>query len=118
MAVYNKIIKFQKIDLKTEIWEDYYISEDAQKNKNPWIHANINKSSGKEYFNARTEISGSTFNFKVRYCEALNDLMFNTEVYRIIFENKIFNVTNVDDYQLDHNELTIVGDYNGKNFDK
>lgn len=118
MAVYNKIIKFQKLDINTENWEDYYISDIAKKEKNPWVHANINKASGKEYFNARTEISGSTFNFKIRYCEALKDLMFNTEIYRIVYENKIFNIKNVDDYQLDHNELTIVGDYNVKNIDK
>ena len=115
MAVYNKIIKIQKLDINTEEWIDYYISEKAGNDKNPYIHANINKASGKEYFNARTEMSGSTFNFKVRYCEALKDLMFNTEIYRIIYDNKIFNITNVDDYQLNHNELTIVGDYSVKN---
>lgn len=115
MPVYNKIIKIQKLDINTEEWTDYYISEKAEKDKNPYIHANINKSSGKEYFNARTEISGSTFNFKVRYCEALRNLMFNTEIYRIVYDSKIFNITNVDDYQLNHNELTIVGDSCVKN---
>lgn len=117
MAVYNKIIKIQKLDINTEKWEDYYVSEKVQKESNPWLHANINKASGKEYFNARTEISNSTFNFKIRYCEAFKELIFNTEIYRIIYENKIFNIKNVDDYQLNHNELTITGDYNVKSFD-
>ena len=115
MSVYNKIIKFQKLDINTEKWEDYYISEKFKEEKNPYVHANINKASGKEYFNARTEISGSTFNFKVRYCEALKDLIFNTEIYRIIYENKVFNIKNADDYQLNHNELAIVGDCSVKN---
>lgn len=115
MPVYNKIIKIQKLDINTEEWTDYYISDIAKKEKKPWVHANINKASGKEYFNARTEISGSTFNFKVRYCEALRDLMFNTEIYRIAYDSKIFNIINVDDYQLNHNELTIVGDSSVKN---
>ena len=98
MSVYNKIIKFQKLDINTEKWEDYYISEKFKEEKNPYVHANINKASGKEYFNARTEISGSTFNFKVRYCEALKDLIFNTEIYRIIYENKVFNISCVKHY--------------------
>lgn len=103
MAVYNKIIKIQKLNLDTENWEEYYIA-----------HANINKTSGKEYFNARTEISSSTFNFSVRYCKELEDIMFNTEIYRVVFEKKCFDIKNVDDYMLKHKELVIVGDFNGK----
>lgn len=103
MAVYNKIIKIQKLNLDTENWEEYYTT-----------HANINKTSGKEYFNARTDISSSTFNFSVRYCKKLEDIMFNTEIYRVVFEKKCFDIKNVDDYMLKHKELVIVGDFNGK----
>ena len=31
MPVYNKIIKIQKLDINTEEWTDYYISEKAEK---------------------------------------------------------------------------------------
>lgn len=103
MSVYNKIIKIQKLDLTTEQWNDYCIA-----------HANINKASGKEYFNARTEISNSTFNFTIRYNPSLGETIFNTEIYRIIYENKIFDIKKVDDFMLKHKELIIVGDFNGK----
>ena len=66
MSVYNKVIKIQKLDLTNETWTDYCIA-----------HANINKASGKEYFNARTEISNSTFNFNIRYNPLLNEIVFN-----------------------------------------
>ena len=103
MSVYNKTIKIQKLNLDTEVWEDYFNA-----------HANINKSSGKEYFNARTEISSSTFNFSVRYCKKLEDIMYETEIYRIVYDAKCFDIKNVDNFMLRNNELVIVGDFNGK----
>ena len=103
MAVYNKVIKIQKLDLTTETWNDYCL-----------VHANINKSSGKEYFNARTEISSSTFNFSIRYNPMLNDIIFNTEIYRIVYESKCFDIKTGDNFMLKNNEIIIVGDFNGK----
>lgn len=116
IATYNKLIRIQKIDCDTEQWNDFFISEKAKEENNPYIHANINKSSGKEYFNARTEISNSTFNFNIRYCEALKNVIFDTQSYRIIYENKIFNIKTVDDYKMQHHDFIIVGDFNGKEY--
>ena len=107
MAVYNNVIKIQKVDLNNEKWVDYCT-----------LHANINKSSGKEYFNARTDISSSTFNFSVRYYPKLADIMFNTEIYRVVYDNKCFDIKNVDNYMLKNKELILVGDFNGKYNDK
>lgn len=103
MAVYNKLIVIQKLNNDTEKWADYYPT-----------HANVNKASGKEYYNARTDISSSTMIFSVRYCKELKDIMYNTDSYRVLFENRHFDIKNVDDYKLEHNELNIVGDFNGK----
>jgi len=101
--VYNRTIQIKKLNLDTEKYEDYMT-----------CHANINKASGREYFNANTEISSSTFNFRVRYSTALDDILYNTELYRIIYDGKIFNVKNVDNYLLKNHELTLVGEYHGK----
>ena len=103
MAVYNKVIKIQKVDLTTEKWADYCL-----------CHANINKSSGKEYFNARVEISSSTFNFNVRYNPMLDDIVYNTELYRVVYETKCFDIKTVDNFMLKNNEFIIVGEFNGK----
>ena len=103
MASYNKPILIQKLDVDTEKWSDYYST-----------HANINKASGKEYFNASSNISSSTYNFKVRYCEKLKELLFNTEIYRVVYESRCYDIKNVDRYGENKNELTIIGDYNGK----
>lgn len=116
MTTYNKLIKIQKMDINTEKWSDIYLSEKAEKENNPFIHANINKSSGKEYFNARVEISSSTFNFNIRYCPMLEDILYNTQIYRIVFLNKIFDIKTADNPQLNKHDLILVGELNEKYF--
>ena len=93
----NKQIKIQKLDTDTEEWEDYYT-----------CYAEVNKASGKEYFNARTNVTENTYNFKVRYLSKLEDTIFNTSQYRILYKNKIFDLINVDDKQEKRLKLTFV----------
>ncbi len=103
MASYKFPIKIQKLNEDTEKWEDYYST-----------HSNINKVGGKEYFQASTNISSSTFNFKVRYCSLLKEIIFNTEIYRVVYDNHCYDIKNVDHYGENKSELTIIGEYNGK----
>lgn len=114
MAVYNKIIVIQKLNSDLETWEDFYLTEKAEKDKNPAIHARVNKASGKEYFNARVDITNNTFNFYIRWCKKLQDIIFDTASYRVIYLNRIFDIKNVDNYMLNNNELTIVGESVGE----
>ena len=95
----NKFIKIQKLDPETENWNEYYKG-----------YAEVNKATGKEYFNAKTNITQNTFNFKVRYISKLEDTIFNTNQYRIIYKNNIFNIKNVDDKQEKRLKLTFVAD--------
>lgn len=97
--ILNKKILIQKLDNQTDKWSDYFNT-----------HAQINKSSGKEYFNASTNITSGTFNFKVRYCNALSELQYDTAGYRIVYDNQIFNIVNVDNFMLKNHDLTIVGE--------
>lgn len=97
--VLNKKIVIQKLDLDTEQWSNYFIT-----------HAEINKASGKEYFNASTNITSSTYNFKVRYCKVLSELQYDTASYRIVYDNHIFNIKNVDNFMLKNHDMTIVGE--------
>lgn len=105
MASYNIPIRIEKLNLDTEDYETYYST-----------HANINKVGGKEYENASTNISNSTFNFKVRFCELVKAMIYDTELYRIAYDNRYYDVKNVDRYGESTNELTIIGDYNGKTY--
>ena len=95
----NKFIKIQKLEVETEEWEDYYT-----------CFAEVNKASGREYFNAKTNITKNTYNFKVNFIEKLEDILFNTNGYRIIYKNKIFNIINFDDKQEKRIKITFVAD--------
>ena len=95
----NKPIKIQKLDLETEEWIDYYK-----------CYAEVNKSSGREYFNAKTNITENTYNFKVRYLSQLENTIFNNNQYRIIYKNNIFKIINVDDKQEKRLKITFVAD--------
>lgn len=105
MASYKFPILIQKLNLDTEKWETYYST-----------HANINKVGGKEYTQASTNISNSTFNFKVRYCSLMEEFIFNTEMFRVVYNNRCYDVKNVDRYGESKTELTIIGEYNGKTY--
>lgn len=85
MAI-NKYIKIQKLNPETEEFEDFYKG-----------YAEINKASGKEYFNAKTKISENTLNFKVRFLKKLEDTIYNFSQYRIIYKNREYDIINVDD---------------------
>lgn len=95
----KKLIRFEKLDTETENWSKYYE-----------CYAEVNKASGKEYFNAKTNITQYTFNFKVRYISKLEDTIFNTSQYRIIYKDNIFNIKNIDDKQEKRLKLTFVAD--------
>lgn len=95
----NKFIRIEKLDPKTEKWDKYYEG-----------YAEVNKATGKEYFNAKTTITQNTYNFKLRYISKLEDTIFNTNQYRIIYKNNIFNIKNVDDKQEKRLKLTFIAD--------
>ena len=104
MAVYNKPITIQKLNNDTEVWYDYYLT-----------HAEINKTSGREYFSAATNVTAATYNFTTRYCSLLEDVQFNTSHYRIVYNKKVFDIINIDNKNLKNHEITIVGDFNNAN---
>lgn len=105
MASYNLPIQIQRMNLETEEWEIYYNT-----------HANINKTGGREYVNASTNISSSTYSFKIRYCEKIKDVLFNTEIFRVVYDTRCYDIKNIDRYAENKTEVTIIGDYNGKNY--
>ena len=104
IATYNIPILIQKLNVDTEIWEDYYPT-----------HAKINKTTGKEYFAASTIITSSTYHFEVRYCEKIGEILFDTEIYSIVYKGRRFNIKNIDRKQERHTKVIFIGDCSGKN---
>lgn len=99
MRVFDKAISIQKINEETELWEDVYK-----------VHADINKAkSDSEYLNAGAIQGKRQMIFEVRYFKALEDISFNTQLYRIVFHGVNFNITDYDDFKNKHKTVKLLG---------
>ena len=96
--VYDKPIIIQKINEDTEEWEDLFT-----------LHAKVNKSGGSEYLNAGANQSRSTRVFEIRYFRDLEDIDDNRGIYRIIYRDRTYNITDYDDYQEQHKTVKLLG---------
>ena len=70
----------------TLIWEDFYSCA-----------AYVNNLSGSEYWEAAQVNAQAEINFVIRYCSEVEAL--DSEHYRIIFRDQIFNISFVDNVQ-------------------
>lgn len=68
-------------------------------------YAYINKLSGSEFWAAAEVAAQNTVRFTFRWHEALDSV--NPADYRILFWDRIFNITNVDDIQFKHETVKI-----------
>ena len=99
MAVFNQIIKIQKLNEDTQEYDDYYT-----------CHAQVNKTGGDEYLIAGAVSTKNKFTFIVRYCNELKNLQFDTQSYRIVFSNVVFNIIDADDFKQKHITIKIIGE--------
>lgn len=89
----NTRITIQKRDVtysggkKVEVWTDYYTC---------WSEVlDLFGSEKYEAYNAKLE---NTIKFKVRYCTKLDDMLFNTKEYRIVFSGNNLQLMFVDTF--------------------
>jgi len=99
-VVYDKPIIIQKINEDTEEWEDLFDKP---------LHAKVNKSGGSEYLNAGANQSKSNRVFEIRYFKDLEDIDENRGMYRIIYRDKPYNITDYDDYLEQHKTVKLLG---------
>ena len=91
-------IQIQKRNETTEKWEELYS-----------LHAKVNKSNGSEYLNAGANQSQSTRVFEVRYFKLLEDIDDKRGLYRIVYRDRFYNITDYDDYQEQHKTVKLLG---------
>ena len=97
--VFDRPIVIQKLDEATEDWTTVYT-----------LHASINKAkSDSEYLNAGATQGKQSLLFEVRYFKALEDICLNTQSYRIMYLNNPYNITDYDDYMLQHKTIKLLG---------
>lgn len=98
--MYDKPIIIQQIEESTEKWTNLF---------NKPLHAKVNKSNGSEYLNAGASRSKATRVFEIRYFKDLESIALNTQLYRIIYRDHIYNITDYDDFQEKHKTVKLLG---------
>lgn len=96
--VYDKPIIIQTRDEETEDWIDKFK-----------LHARVNKSGGSEYLNAGAVQSKSTRVFEVRYFPEIEGIDDNRDMYRILYRDRTYNITDYDDFQEQHKTVKLLG---------
>lgn len=97
--ILNHRIQVRKLNENTNLYEDYYS-----------CHANVNKTGGNEYLIAGAVSTKNKFTFVVRYCKELKTLQFDTQSYRIVFNDIVFNILDADDFMQRHQTIKIIGE--------
>lgn len=96
---FDRPIVIQKIDETTENWYDVFN-----------VHASINKSkSDNEYLNAGAIQGKRNLVFEVRYFKDLEDIEFNTQLYRIVYQDVPYDIKDYDDFMLTHKTVKLLG---------
>ena len=96
---YDRPIVIQKIDESTEDWIDLHS-----------IHASINKAKSDNEYLDSGGVRGKRFlTFEVRYFKELEDISYNTQLYRIVYQGIPFDIQDYDDYMLTHKTVKLLG---------
>ena len=97
--LFDRPITIQKINEVTEDWEDAFK-----------VHASINKAkSDDEYLSAGAGQGKRNLTFEVRFFKDLEDISYNTQLYRIVFQGIPFNIKDYDDFMLQHKTVKLLG---------
>lgn len=97
--VFDKPIKIQRINETSKRWEDVYS-----------LHASINKAKAdNEYLSAGAIQAKKNLTFEVRYFSGLEDISLNLQRYRILYRNVPYNITDYDDFKLNHKTVKLLG---------
>lgn len=97
--VFDKPIEIQTQDELTELWTTKFK-----------VHASINKAkSNSEYLKAGAIQCKVARIFEVRYFKDLEDIAFNNQKYRILFQGVPYDIEDYDDYMLEHKTIKLLG---------
>lgn len=95
---YDRPITIQRINELTEDWDDAFTA-----------HAKINKGKTDEYLNAGAIQGKRTLTFEIRYFKDLENISFNLQSYRIVYQGVPYDVKDYDDFMLNHKTVKLLG---------
>ena len=92
-------VTIQHLDPETEEWSDLLR-----------LHAlKVNKTGGGEIFTAGAEQYHPRLTFTFRWCKALENVAYDTQMHRIVYRGRVFDIQDHDDYMEQHREIKLVG---------
>lgn len=96
-------ITVQIQDPRTEAWSDKWK-----------LHAlKVNKTGGAQALAAGADQYRATLTFEVRHFKALEDMRYNPQPYRIIYQGHTFKLVDYDDFMERHLTVKLVGEAYG-----
>ena len=99
MKVFDRPIIIQTIDELTEDWIDVFK-----------IRASINKAKTDNEFLGGGAVQGKRYlMFEVRYFKKLEEISYNTQYFRIVYQGVTFNIVDYDDFMLQHKTVKLLG---------
>ena len=101
---YDKIIQIQKLNQETDEWELLLLPSGKAER-----HAEVNRVRSKEFSEAGAERSEQTMGFRLRYAKSLRPIRLNTQLYRILYEGALYDITSYDDYKEQHQTVVLEG---------
>ena len=101
-----------KLDKRVTIQRHIVTQDEVGNEQQEWVDyhscwAAVNGVSNKEYWEAREQHEENTVNFKVRFCNKLSAL--NKIDYRIVFANRYYDITDIDNMLFADSLLNIKG---------
>lgn len=96
--IYDKSYKIEQLNEDTEEWIEYFSGR-----------ARVNKNKGNEFLDAGAIQYNQELNFDIRYNPLLKEIQLNTQSFRIIFANYIYDIIDYDDYMFKHKNIRLVG---------
>lgn len=99
---FDRPIIIQVQDPNTEQWRDRWK-----------LHARVNKTGGGQTLVAGADQYRATLTFEVRHFAALEEMRFNPQPYRIIYQGHTFKLVDYDDYMEQHQTVKLVGEAYG-----
>jgi len=95
---FDRPIIIQKIN-DAEVWETVFN-----------VHARVNKAkSDNEYLSGGATQGKRSLTFEVRFFKDIEDISYNTQLYRIVYQDVPFNIKDYDDYMLTHKTVKLLG---------
>lgn len=92
-------VTIQRQDPNTEEWTDLL-----------HLHAlKVNKTGGGETTGAGAEQFHPRLTFELRYCKALEDVVYNPQQHRIQYRGRSYNIQDYDDFMEQHRTVQLVG---------